>query len=283
MIVQIDNRVRLVAAVLAASDWPAHEQTIYGAHAVHPQAKATRHFLAEYGQHPAGTFINTLLPHNLVVSDLFSAAVRCQWPTFTPTEELSGRDNEWVHHLADFYVDTAIAAFFWADHEAPWREAQADLQHIFPNNQLTNFLSQLTGRPLAKQLIITPNLTYPALETVIASNTTHHYLILPPPKAVGESPPWPYRDGADWILAESCYQMSGRVLTHLPPPQRQLLQHAATVIFLSQALDEAVAHFYLIRTKKENKLPQLPEIVDKLRTHLTNPQTTLAEFITLNS
>ena len=280
--VQLDNRIRLVSAVLAASEWPVYEQTVYGAHAVHPQAKATRHFLAEYGQHPAGTFINTLLSQNLVAGDLFSAAVRCQWPTFTPIEELSGRDNEWVHHLADFYVDTAIAAFFWAEHEAPWREAQTDLQRIFHNSQLTNFLGQLAGHPFPKQLIITPNLIYPALETIVASNTTHDYLILPPPKAVGESPPWPYRDGADWILAESCYQMSGRVLAHLAPPHRQPLQHAATVLFLGQALDEAVARFYLIRTKKENKLPQLPQLVDKLRTHLTNPQTTLTELITHN-
>lgn len=277
--VQMDNRIRLVAAALAASEWPAHEQATWGAHAVHPQAKATRHFLAEYGQHPAGTFINSLLSPNFRASDLFSAAVRCQWPTFSPAEELSGRDTEWVHHLADFYVDTAIAAFFWAEHEAPWREAQSDLQRIFQNSQLANFLGQLTGRPLANQLIITPNLIYPALETIVASNATQDYLILPPPKAVGESPPWPYRDGADWVLAESCFQMSGRVLAHLAPAQRHPLQHAATVIFLGQALDEAVARFYLLRAKKENKLPQLPEIVDRLRTHLINPQTTLTDLI----
>lgn len=191
--VQVVNRLRLVSAVLAGSQWPAYEQEQMGAHAVHPHAKATRHYVSDYADHPAVTTINALLPAGLDLSELFSTAVRCNWPTFEPQEPLPGRfsDGTWASQLGDFYVETALAAFFWAEQAAPWADAENDLRRIFNNDNLYQLLSQLSGTPPAQDLVIMPNLNYPALQAVVASNRDHIYLLLPPPKAVGESPPGP--------------------------------------------------------------------------------------------
>ena len=49
------------------------------------------------------------------------------------------------------------------------------------------------------------------------------------------------------------------------------LAHAATVLFLEQALDEPSAQAYLVRTKIETKRPDLPAAVNKLRAWLADP------------
>ena len=43
------------------------------------------------------------------------------------------------------------------------------------------------------------------------------------------------------------------------------LLHAAATLFLEQAIGEPAAMSYLVQTKKAQKLPQLPLIVDNLR------------------
>lgn len=279
--VEAVNQVRLVAAVLAGSDWPTHEQKQCGTHAVHPHAKATRQYALDYEDHPAGELINTALQNNtLDLTSLFATALRCDWPMFDPQEDLPDGYTDLPELLADYYVDSAIAAFFWADHEDLWQEAVADLRRIFATNQLADFLGKIAGSELARDITIVPNLVYPAVTPVVASTESTHYLILPPPKAVGESPPWPYRDGVDWVLAESCYQLLPQALPDgLTAEQTAYLRHAATVVFLEQAQDEPAALFYMVRQQKENKLTDLPAVVEKLRNHLANPTDSLTSIV----
>src|SRR5690606_8943726 len=116
-------------------------------------------------------------------------------------------DGTWARQLHDFYNESDIAASFWAEHTAMWDEAEHDLRRAFSSNHLHRFLSSLRAEPLPPYIVIVPNLIYPATQTVVAAGQDSYYVIIPPPKAVGESPPWPYRDGLDWVLAESCYQL----------------------------------------------------------------------------
>lgn len=274
--IRIDNRIRLVGAVLAAGAWPAYEQEVMGAHAVHPHAKATRRYLAEHAGHPAVAFVDEQLRAEGVPGKLFAAAVRCRWPTFAAEEELPDHLGNWVAHLADFYVDTAIAAFFWAEHEAVWAEAANDLHSIFKQHDPAAFLERLCARPLRHPVVVVPNLLYPALQSIAVASQDAYHLILPPPKAVGASPPWPYRDGVDWVLAESCFHLVepalADTLATLAAPQRQLLRHAATVLFLEEAYDEAASLFYLVRARKEADLPGLPAVVEALRAYRDAPR-----------
>lgn len=280
LFIERDNRIRLVAAALSVSQWT-HIEQFQEAHAVHPQAKLTRHYLAEHQDHPAVLMLNELLSADVPVVELFTAGVRCHWADFAPQEELpsSFPAQNWVTLLADFYVDTAIAAFFWAEQKAAWDEALADVRQIFRQNYLIPFLTQLGGKRVEPNVVIVPNLTYPALQTVIATSVNQLFVIVPPPKAVGESAPWLYREGVDWVLAEVCMGLCRHILTdtlhQLSPAQQANLLHAAVVLFLEQAMSPADSTAYLVRSKRQHKLPQLPLLVEKLREHLKNPQISL--------
>ncbi len=268
--VQVDDRARLVTAVLAASDWPAIEQTQLP-HATHAQAKLTRQFVEPFRGHPAVAGINQAWLNGVELDEMFSAALRCRWPDFTPVEPLPRvlQIDSWVASLADFAAASNIAAAFWPEHEAAWHTAVTELRAIFQDNRLLRFLGQMRGRPIEQAIVIMPNLVYPALSPVLASARNSLALLLPPPKAVGESPPWPYSEGAGWVTAVTCRQLAAYLLAdklaELNREQRELLIHAVTALCLEQTLDEFEGRAYLLRASKEQNLPELPALVEKLR------------------
>ncbi len=270
--VKVDDRARLVTAVLAASDWPAIEQ-VQRPHAVHIHAKQTRQFVAPFRGHPAVTGINQAWLNGVELDEMFSAALRCQWPDFAPIEPLPRvlQIDGWVASLADFAAVSDIATTFWPEHKAVWDTAVTELNDIFQDNRLLQFLSQMRGQPIEQDIIIMPNLVYPALSPVLATAQNKLTLLLPPPKAVGESPPWPYSEGVGWVTAVTCRQLAAYLLAdklanELDREQRHLLIHAITTLCLEQTLDEFAGQAYLLRTSKEQNLPELPALVEKLRT-----------------
>lgn len=273
--VTIDNRARLVTTVLAAGEWPQKEQAQLP-HAVHPHAKQTRQFLSEFGDHAAVVAANKALASGVDVDDLFAAALRATWPGFEPVEPLPPtlQDKEWGPALADFYKKTAIAGF-WAGHEEAWQEGKNDLTAIFQNSRLPQYLNRLRGQPLVQEPVIMPNPVYPALQPVLAETQTTLYLILPPPKAVGESPPWPYREDPSWVVAQVCRRLATHVLADIMAPlgatRQNLLRYAAVTLCLQEEFDEEESLAYLVRVKKEHNLPQLPTVVDNLRAYLAAP------------
>lgn len=269
--INVDNRVRLVAAALSVSDWVEKEQQLAGRHAVHPHAKQTRQYLADFDDHPLIHTLNEQLEQACPLADLFTVAVRCNWPTFAVQDELppAYADEALAGQLADFYVDTAVAAFFWADHTATWQEAERDLQGIFRTPLLIDFLGQLRGHPLEHDLIIVPNLLYPVRQSLVATTSQAYYLVLALPPAWGESSPWPFRDGVDWTLSEASRTLGQVILadtlSYLDESQQALLLHAAATLFLEQSIGEPAAMAYLVQTKKAQNLPGLPSLVDNLR------------------
>ncbi len=52
-----------------------------------------------------------------------------------------------------------------------------------------------------------PNLVFPALTPVVATAGDTLALLLPPPKAVGESPPWPFDEDPGWVVAIAAEQL----------------------------------------------------------------------------
>ncbi|NKQ37157.1 MAG: hypothetical protein HF973_16270 [Chloroflexi bacterium] len=268
--IQVDDRARLVTAVLAASDWPAIEQT-QTPHAVHAQAKLTQQFVEPFRGHTAVAGINQAWLNGVELDKMFSAALRCQWPDFSPTEPLPRvlQIDSWVASLADFAAMSDIAAAFWPEHEEVWHTAVTELHTIFQDDRLRQFLSQMRGQPIEQEIIIMPNLVYPALSPVLAVTQNSLTLLLPPPKAVGESPPWPYSEGVGWVTAVTCRQLAAYLLAdklaELNREQRDLLIHAITTLCLEQTLDEFEGQAYLLRTSKEQDLPELPALAEKLR------------------
>ncbi len=268
--ITIDERLRLVTAVLAASDWPAEEQK-QQPHAVHNQAKLVRQFVQPFRSHPAVNGVNEALLNGVDLEELFSAALRSTWPDFKPTTELPHllKINEWVQSLADFARETSILTLFWSQHTAVWEKAQAALEKIFAGDRLLTSLGRLHDGEIETAVTLMPNLVYPALTPVVATADDALTLLLPPPKAVGESPPWPYDEDPGWVVVTVSRQLILYLLaTELAPMNRQqqhLALHAAAAYCLDQLLDESEAQAYLLRTKKAHDLPELPALFTRLQ------------------
>jgi hypothetical protein len=283
--VKVDDRLRLVTAVLAASQWPDEEQAQL-THAVHPHAKQTRHYMIPFSDHPAVRNTNRALANDVTLTDLFSAALRCRWPKFTPAEPLPEVSDieTWVAALADFAADTAVVTDFWPQHKKSWQEAVKALKAILKGNHLLDFLEALQGNPLPQNIIVMPNLVYPALSPVVATAKKTTGLLLPPPKAVGESPPWPYSDGPGWVVATTCFHLVSHLFAGLLAPldetQQATIKRAATTLCLAEVFDEFEAQAYLVRIKKEYNLPDLPDVVEKMRANLQKGSD-LQSFISL--
>lgn len=267
--VAIDERMRLVTAVLAASDWPVEEQNQL-THAVHPHAKQVRQFVQPFGSHPAVNGVNEALLNGVLLADLFSAALRAAWPDFTPTAELPHvlKIENWVQSLADFAQKTAVSTDFWPHHTAVWNEAQSALTHIFSSGNLLAALAQL-GEVADTAVSLMPNLVYPALNPVVATADGALTLLLPPPKAVGESPPWPFDEDPGWVVAAVAEQLIPHLLAadlaRLDAAQRPVARYLAAAHCLAALLDDFEAQSYLLRAKKAHNLPQLPTLFAQLQ------------------
>lgn len=265
----IDERLRLVTAVLAVSNWPVEEQNRL-THAVHPQAKQVRQFVQPFVSHPAVIGANEALLNGVDLADLFSAALRCTWPDFSPQEELPRvlKIKEWVHSLANFAAQTAVATEFWPQHTAVWQEAQSALEQIFSAGNLLATLGQL-GDVADTAVTLMPNLVFPVLSPVVATGAGALRLLLPPPKAVGESPPWPFDEDPGWVVATVTEQLVPHLLAaalaQLSPDQQRIATHLAAAHCLAVLLDDFEAQAYLLRAKKAHDLPQLPTLFARLQ------------------
>jgi hypothetical protein len=273
--VVVDDRVRLGTAVLAASDWPKYEQRQL-AHAVHPHAKQTRQWVSGGDLHPAALMVNQSLQLGWPIDLMFWALLRLEPVALTPLEPLPSAwdDAIWRDYLQDFRQNKQVVDFF-ARHDDVWQAARNDLEQIFAGSPLLSFLAQITDLPLDRHVTIMPNLVYPALTAVFAPTTPAYYLLLPPPKAVGESPPWPYREDPSWVHVQTCRCLLAYMLEDtfkvLDPSQQALLSHAATTVYLEQAMGGGEAAAYLARSKKQHNLPGLPSAIETLRDYLDAP------------
>jgi hypothetical protein len=269
--ISLDNRVRLVTAVLAASQWPEIEQQ-QTPHAVHPHSKQTAYYVESAAGHTAVSTLNNGLARGVPLADYFTAALRCTWPDFIPQEPLpaSLAGSIWVGSLPDFYRQTNLAAF-WREEGEPWQTAYEELRAIFQNSKLPAFLRKLCGEELAR-VVIVPTVVYPLLQPVLAETAAALFMILPPAKAWGESPPWPFGEDPGWVIAQSCFHLVQHflagTLAQMDDTQRALLTYAAVTLCLEEEFDEAEAMTYLVQKKKEQNLPNLPLAVELLRDYL---------------
>ncbi|MCB8943006.1 MAG: hypothetical protein H6658_04560 [Ardenticatenaceae bacterium] len=273
--ISLDDRARLVTAVLAASNWPELEQQ-QTPHAVHPHSKHTAYYVESTAEHTAVTLLNQGLADDIPLSDYFTAALRCTWPDFAPQEALPATlaDGAWVGTLADFYQKTNLGQFLQTESE-PWQTAYDDLVGIFQNSKLPAYLQKLCGNGLP-DMVIVPTVVYPLLQPVLVPTATNsHFMILPPAKAWGESSPWPFGEDPGWVIAQSCFYLVQHfladTLAQMDATQQGLLTYSAVTLCLEEEFDEAEAMTYLVQKKREQKLPTLPLTVETLRDYLAEP------------
>lgn len=291
--VGLDERGRLVGAALAASQWPGLEQA-QQPHATHAFAKQARQWGQPFAQHPAVRHINSQLEaseesQNRARTNADERGVERSLVSKRPENQAQsgksapqpafsegGMEKIFAWGLAEgvldgFAAETAVFEL-WQPQEEGWKTAVGELQNLLNLPALAQFLTQLTRRATLPPIHISPNLLFPALTPVLAQANDGLHVLLPPPKAVGTSPPWPYREDPGWVLTQLAQtllpQLLAEKLVPLPPAQQTLLIHAAIAACLAATLDPFESRAYLLRSKKLHNLPQLPQAAAQLEKYL---------------
>ncbi|RMF53595.1 MAG: hypothetical protein D6749_01900 [Chloroflexota bacterium] len=192
VIVRLDDRMRLIAAVLAATNYPekSQEQRKHGTHA---HARATRKWLIDFMSHPAVHAAQALLDQGMPPKAFFAYALRLSFPALeADLPQPRWVPPRWHEHLRHFYEQTRLAE--WWENESPhWQTAVRHLRETFANVDLYAFLEPFVGR-VAETLVFMPNICYPSDQTIGLQVGGELVVIMPPPIAWGDSAPWPYKD-----------------------------------------------------------------------------------------
>jgi len=197
--VQLDNRTRLVSAVLAATTYPEKSQDRQK-HGTHLHARSTRKLVLEYAHHPAVHALQVLLDKNVALNSIFGYALRLSWPELTGDEPPRWVPPRWNEHLKHFYEVTGLATW-WADEDEQWQTAVQHLTEIFEKVDLYVFLEKFFGA-LPETLALVPNISYPTDLNVGCRVGGVLYALMPPRKAWGDSAPWPYDNDPMYMYQE---------------------------------------------------------------------------------
>jgi hypothetical protein len=222
-------------------------------------AEGARRALAAHRQHPAVGWAQTLAATGEGgLSALFANALAVTWP------------GEMAAHVADFEA-VAQPEVYWAETEADWQAALADLQVLVASAGLGEFLADFLGA-LPGALVVYPNLLYPGYQAVAASGEGELVLSQPPPPAWGASTPWRYGERPDEVLASLAEGFArGLLTTALPEPLPALapldmatLPVAVAVLYLRQAEGAAAAAQFMLVEQRMRGLPRLGAMVGAL-------------------
>jgi hypothetical protein len=243
--VRLDDRLRLAGALLAAGDWPEHEQS-QKPYRPHRLAEAARRALAAQHDHPA-----VAAAQNLEPARLLRHALAGDWPE--PLAE----------QVSDFAAGADVAEFFAAS-ETEWQAACADLTTVLARGDLAAFLAELFGG-LDTALAVHPNLLYPGQRAVAVEAVGQIVLSQPPPPAWGASPPWRYSERPDEVLGAVAEGLARPVFEQAEAAKPATWALAAAVVFLRRTEGDDAADQLMLMEKKARQLPRLPELVAELQ------------------
>lgn len=311
--VQLNDRLRLMSAMLSLTSWPEREQAQHP-HGVHAHAKDTRRFLEPYAGHAAIQQLQEILNEGRSMEELFAFSQVLSWPSLrarsadTPDWVPSG----WTAAIRNFYIASKMANF-WKEEHPVWDEAVQQLEVIFQQGDIIGFLTPYLGE-LDRTLVFSPNMCYPTYRPVTFSSARHVYCICPPRIAWGTNPPWPFNDDPAWVyrtafeafahklvldyldrhpdetadLREGDLSLPDEFVQTHPDWREQfarLFVSGATTIYLEETSGEAEANAYVVMEQKDRGLDVLPAVVSVLRRYLQEQSTgkfnELADFLPL--
>jgi len=294
LVIRIDNRTRLMSAVLAATTYPDTSQERQK-HGTPLHARGTRKVVAEYAHHPAVQDLQFLLDKNTSLAAIFGYAVRLTWPELSGDETPRWVPPHWNEHLHHFYDVTKLADW-WAEEDDTWQTAIRHLLDVFNKVDVYSFLCQFFG-DLPEALVFVPNISYPTDTNVCFRVGAELCAIVPPRKAWGDSAPWPYdndpgyvyqealRSYEELLLADMLRQHTPSMTTlsekPLPVGERFKARHpswseqltalftaSSIALFLEQAIDTREAKAFVQMQQRTEDIPMLPGVIGILKRYL---------------
>src|SRR5262245_16636281 len=206
--VRLEDRVRLMSAVLAATDWPlrAQERQPHGTHA---HSRATRKYLNAFKQHEAVQGMQSLLDQGAPLEAMFTFAMQLSWPGLEIAELPRWVPPNWNVHLRDFYQKANLAKW-WKDEEAAWKNSVTESEKMFKGVIVKPFLRPFLG-DIPENLVFVPNISFPTDQEVGVRYGNELLCIAPPRLAWGDSPPWPFDEDPAHVYRAALSQY-GRML-----------------------------------------------------------------------
>lgn len=190
--VRIDDRARVMAALIAASNYPAEVQKIRP-HGAHPHAKTTRKSLAALEAEPAVKQIQTLLDGHTPLETLFALALHLTPETYEPARPLPGwAPADFALNVRDFNKKAHLGAWFTKE-RGVWETANRQLDKVFKTVAFKPLLEKFFNT-INEKLVFIPNLLYPSEREIVFAFENELICVAPPPLAWGDNPPWEYDD-----------------------------------------------------------------------------------------
>ncbi len=292
--VTIDDRARLVSAVLAATTWPAIEQD-RKRHRAHSHARNTARRVQDHATHPAVCTLQALLDQGTPLEMIYAFALTLSWPDLTPAAYPPAVPTYWTEQLRDFMAQTGLTTW-WDEERDTWQLAQEQTQKIVSAIDFYGFFEPFFGA-IDEQLILMPNISYPSDGEIGVQSNGALFCMVPPRIAWGDNEPWPFDEDAahvvrgavsqyarllmDGYLRKKAAVIAPNTATPLPVSddfrrkyptwgdQLTALFVAGTVaIFLEQTIGQPEAKAYILMEKKVNGLKLLPGVVNILKRYI---------------
>lgn len=309
----IDDRLRLISAALAATNFPQTAQDRKRHHA-HAHARATIKYLQErnMSKHPAIEALQGLLDQGAPLEAFFTFAMSCSWPNLDIDEVPKWVPPNWNKQLWDFYEKAELATY-WSNNSKVWEAAEQQSRRVFDNVYFKDVLEPFVGE-VKEDFVFMPNICYPADQEIGVRVNNQLISLVPPPLAWGESPPWPFDE--DTRLAEHTYpaalsqyarllmlaylrenpekvseasekdlSLNDEIKAQYPTWEEQfiaLFKSAVVAMYLEDHISPTEARGFMLMEKRVRHMSMLPGTVSVLRRYLQekgNRYKTLAEFL----
>jgi hypothetical protein len=312
VMVRLDDRIRLMSAALAATDFPEKSQQ-RKPHGTHAHARSTRKYVAEQASHPAIQTLQNLLDQGAPLEALFTLVMYLKWPELEMDNLPRWVPAGWNKQLRDFYEKAKLAEW-WEKEKVVWEKCVTESKHVFEKVRFKDFLKPFVGE-IGEDFVFVPNIGYPTDQEIGIRLGKELLCLAPPPLAWGDSPPWPYDE--DTMITHSyraALTQYGRLLlmaylrahpqkvaeaqkTELPVGDQFQALHptweeqfislfvaAAVAMYLEDYVNEAEAKAYVLMERKARGMTILPGTVSVLRRYLQeqgNKYQSLLDFLPL--
>lgn len=187
--VRVDNRIRLMSAILAVTDWPERAQQRKG-HRPHTHARNTTKYLSAFAQHPAVQGAQKLLNQKAPLEAFYSYALKLSWSDFKADNPPPWAPPQWDQELADFYHQSNLQRL-WDQDKAAWDKAEVEATGVLSDVDFYTFLYPFIG-DVPEQFVYMPNISYPSDMAVGVRAGGDLICVGPPRIAWGDNEPWPF-------------------------------------------------------------------------------------------
>lgn len=296
IIVTLDDRVRLMSALLAATRYPEQAQH-KRPHGTHAHARASRKYLAPFASHEAATTLQSLLEQGAPLEALFALALMLRPPDCAIDKPPRWMPSGWNEQICDFQTCAKLAQW-WQHEDAAWSKALADTRAILETMSLKPFLQPFVGE-IKERFVFVPSILYPTDQELAFRLGGDLVAIIPPRLAWGDSAPWPFHEDPAHIYRAAIMAYAAPLMNAYlranaaklddiaqhPLPVSDALKAAyphwadqfsmiftagVVAIYLEDHVSPAEANAFILMEKKVKGLDVLPGTVSVLRRYLAD-------------